>query len=70
MPERGRHPSGRNPGAPPERSGIEPFPENEDQHEAGSDGRGPVIAAVIIGAILLIIVALHLFTGGISPHGT
>jgi hypothetical protein len=49
---------------------MEPRPEREDLPEARKDGRGPVIAAVIIGAIFLIVVAVHLFTGGISPHGT
>jgi hypothetical protein len=48
---------------------MEPHPEHEDQPEAGSDGCGPVIAAVIIGAIFLIVIVVHLFTGGISPHG-
>jgi hypothetical protein len=49
---------------------MEPHPEREDLPEARRDGRGTVIAAVIIGAIFLILVVLHLLTGGISPHGT
>jgi hypothetical protein len=48
---------------------MEPHPEHEDRPEAGSEGHGPVIAVVVIGAIFLILVVLHL-TVGMSPHGT
>ena len=48
---------------------MEPHPEHEDRPEAGSEGHGPVIAVVVIGAIFLILVVLHL-TVGMPPHGT
>jgi hypothetical protein len=48
---------------------MEAHPEHEDRPEAGSDGHGPVIAALVIGTIFLILVVLHL-TVGMSPHGT
>jgi hypothetical protein len=48
---------------------MEPHPEQDDQPEDGTGGRGGVIAAVVIGAIFLILVALHL-AGGMSLHGS
>jgi hypothetical protein len=69
MPEGGADQSGLEPETRSERSGIESYPEHEDRPEAGSHGRGRVIAAVVIGAIFLILVVLHL-TVGMSPHGT
>jgi hypothetical protein len=68
MPEHGQDPSGHEPGTPSERSAIEPYPEHDDRPEAGSGSRGRVIAAVVIGAVILILVVLHL-TGAMSPHG-
>jgi hypothetical protein len=53
----------------PKRSPMEPHPEQDDQPEDGTGGRGGVIAAVVIGAIFLILVALHL-AGGMSLHGS
>ena len=47
---------------------MEPYPDKDEQPEARTGGRGGVIAAVVIGAILLVIIVLHL-TVGVSPHG-
>jgi hypothetical protein len=47
---------------------MEPYPDREEQTEAGTGIRGWVIAAVVIGGIFLVVVVLHL-TVGISPHG-
>jgi hypothetical protein len=47
---------------------MDPHPDREDQPEARTGSRGTVIAAVVIGAILLLVVVLHLTTG-VSPHG-
>jgi hypothetical protein len=46
---------------------MEPHPDQEEQPEAGTSSRGAIIAAVIIGAIFLIVVVLHL-TGGMALH--
>ena len=48
---------------------MEPHPDQEQQREAGATGRGGVVAALVIGGILLIIVALHL-AGAMSLHGS
>ena len=48
---------------------MEPHPEQDEEPEAGTGSRGGVVAAVVIGAILLVIVVLHL-TAGLSPHGS
>jgi hypothetical protein len=47
---------------------MEPYPDREEQPEPGTTTRGGVIAAVVIGAILLILVALHLL-GAMTLHG-
>jgi hypothetical protein len=46
---------------------MDPHPDRDEQSEARSGSRGGVIAAVVIGAIFLVIIVLHL-TVGISPH--
>jgi hypothetical protein len=46
---------------------MEPHPDQEDQPQAGTGSRGGVIAAVVIGAIFLILVALHV-AGAMSLH--
>jgi hypothetical protein len=46
---------------------MEPYPDQDDQPEAPTRSRGGVIAAVVIGGIVLVLVVLHL-TVGISPH--
>jgi hypothetical protein len=46
---------------------VEPYPDREEQPEAGAGSRGAVVAAVVIGGIFLIIVALHL-AGAMSLH--
>jgi hypothetical protein len=48
---------------------MDPHPDQEDQPEAGTGGRGGVIAAVVIGAVFLILVVLHL-VGAMSFHGS
>lgn len=48
---------------------MEPHPDKDERPEAGTGGRGGLIAAVVIGAILLIVIVLHL-TVGLSPHGS
>ena len=52
----------------PEGKQLPPHPEREEEPEAPEVGRGGVIAAVVIGAIFLILVALHL-TGAVPSHG-
>jgi hypothetical protein len=49
---------------------MDPHPEQEDQPEARTRRRGELIAAVVIGAIFLIVIVLHL-TGVMGPgaHG-
>jgi hypothetical protein len=46
---------------------MDPHPDHEDQPE--TRGRSGVIAAVAIGAIVLVLVVLHLF-GAMSLHGS
>jgi hypothetical protein len=46
---------------------MEPHPDQDEQPEAGTGSRGGVIAAVVIGAILLVIVVLHV-VGAMSLH--
>jgi hypothetical protein len=48
---------------------MEPHPDQDEQPEADIGSRGRVIGAVIIGAVLLIVVALHLL-GAMSLHGS
>ena len=45
----------------------EPHPDRDEQPEAGTGSRGGLVAAVVIGAIFLIIVVLHL-AGAMSLH--
>jgi hypothetical protein len=45
----------------------EPHPDREERPEAGTDSRGELVAAVVIGAIFLIVVVLHL-AGAMSLH--
>jgi hypothetical protein len=45
---------------------VEPHPEQEDQPEPRT-GRGGVVAAVVIGAIFLVLVLLHV-VGAMSLH--
>ena len=47
---------------------MEPHPDRDEQPDTRPGGRSGVVAAVVIGALLLIIVVLHLATG-FSPHG-
>jgi hypothetical protein len=47
---------------------MEPHPDRDEQPDSRPSSRSGVVAAVVIGALLLIIVALHLTTG-FSPHG-
>ena len=46
---------------------MEPYPDQEEQPEAGNGGRGRAVAAVVLGAILLILVVFHL-VGAMSLH--
>ena len=48
---------------------MEPHPDHEERSEAGTGSRGKVIAAVVIGAIFLILLVLHL-VGAMSLHGS
>ena len=49
---------------------MEPYPDQEEELREGRAGsRGRVMVAVIIGAILLIVVVVHLAGGGFAPHG-
>jgi hypothetical protein len=52
-----------------ERSAMEPYPDREEQPEAGTTSPGGVIAAVVIGAIFLTLVVLHL-VGAMALHGS
>lgn len=46
---------------------MKPHPDQDDQPEARTDGRGGAIAGVVIGGIFLILVVLHL-VGAMSLH--
>jgi hypothetical protein len=46
---------------------MEPHPDREEEPEARADGRGGLIAAVVIGGIFLIIIVVHL-TVGLTLH--
>jgi hypothetical protein len=46
---------------------MDPHPEQDEQPEARTDRRGGVVAAVVIGGILLTIVVLHI-AGAMSLH--
>ena len=48
---------------------MEPHPDQEEQPEARTGGRGGVIAAVVIAAVLTILIVLHL-VGAMSLHGS
>jgi hypothetical protein len=48
---------------------MEPHPDQEEPPDARTGGRGRVIAAVVIAAIVTILIALHLF-GAMSLHGS
>jgi len=49
---------------------MEPHPDRDDEPEVGSGNRGAVITAVVVGAIFLIVIALHLAgVMGPSSHG-
>ena len=52
-----------------ERSTVEPHPDQEEQPDARTDGRGGVIAAVVIAAVVTILIVLHL-VGAMSLHGS
>ena len=47
---------------------MDPHPDQEEQSEAGTNNRGRVIAAVVVGAIFLVLIVLHL-AGAMSLHG-
>jgi hypothetical protein len=47
---------------------MEPHPDRDERPESRTSSRGAVVAAVIIGAILLAVVALHIW-GAMSLHG-
>jgi hypothetical protein len=53
----------------PERSAVEPHPDQEEQPDARAGGRGGLIAAVVIAAVVTILIALHLI-GAMSLHGS
>ena len=46
---------------------MEPHPDQEDQPQARPDSRRRVILAIVIGAILLIVIALHIL-GAMTLH--
>jgi hypothetical protein len=46
---------------------MEPHPDQEERVEARTGSRGALIAAVVIGGIVLVIVVLHL-AGSMSLH--
>lgn len=48
---------------------MDPHPDKEEQPEAGTGGRGGLIAAVVIAAGVTILIALHLI-GAMSLHGS
>jgi hypothetical protein len=48
---------------------MEPHPDQEEQPEARTGGRGGVIAAVVIAAVVTILIVLHL-VGAMSLHGS
>ena len=47
---------------------MDPHPDREDQPEPRTPGRGGLITAVIIGAVVLILIVLHLV--GVALHGS
>jgi hypothetical protein len=47
---------------------MEPHPDQDEKPEHGSGNRGGLIAAIVIGAIVLIFVVLHLIAA-LSLHG-
>jgi hypothetical protein len=51
-----------------ERSTVEPHPDQEEQPGARS-GRGGVVVAVVIAAVVTILIVLHL-VGAMSLHGS
>jgi hypothetical protein len=67
MPEDNQLSSRREQTAPAERSAVEPYPDREEQPDAGTGSRGRLVAAVVIGGIFLIVVVLHL-AGAMSLH--
>ena len=48
---------------------MDPYRDNDQEPEPPTGNRGGVVAAIVIGAIVLVIVVLHL-TGGMALHGS
>jgi hypothetical protein len=48
---------------------VDPHPEQDERPDNGTGNRGPIIAAVVIGAIFLVLVVLHL-GGAMALHGS
>jgi hypothetical protein len=46
---------------------MEPHPDREEQPEARTGSRSGVVAAVVIGGILIIVIVVHL-TVGLTLH--
>jgi hypothetical protein len=64
-----KEPDSTRPPAPPEGSGIDPHPEREESFDRQPGSKGSAVVAVIIGAILVIVVVLHLIGAMSNPHG-
>jgi hypothetical protein len=48
---------------------MEPHPDQEDRPEPETGGRGGIVAAVVIGAIVVVFVVLHL-VGAMALHAS
>jgi hypothetical protein len=48
---------------------MDPHPDQEERPEGGTEGRGGLIAAVVIAAVVTLLIVLHL-VGAMSLHGT
>ena len=49
---------------------MDPHPDRDEQPPDRTSERGPLIVLIVIGALVVIVVALHLFGAiGGSPHG-
>jgi hypothetical protein len=48
---------------------MDPHPDREEQPESRTEGRGGLVAAVVVGAVITLLIVLHL-VGAMSLHGS